>query len=347
MEPKLEEAIIELTRSCNLRCLHCGSDCGDGQEERTELDYLEWIKIIQDLKDFGLNKIVFSGGEPTIRHGFVQLMEYCHKIGFKFGFISNGFLFTPSLIEALEKYKPFAAGISLDGLHKTHNQIRQSEVSWSNALGSIGELQRLQIPVCISTTINRLNHSELLNLAHFLNFLEISMWQVQLSMPSGRMRDHSDLLIDEAIFKSVCLDLIKIRKLYPAIRAQGADCFCLASAGLIREGGWPGCGAGVSSIGIDTYGNVMPCLSMRDYPTCGNLLEKSMAEIWHSKAFDFNRQFQSTDLGENCSNCSYGVECRGGCNSQSLAYSGNLHNSPFCFYRSFSTNPQPRGDGVL
>ena len=47
---RLMYLFLEITRKCNLSCLHCGSDCGResvGEELTTE----SWLKLIDDIRD--------------------------------------------------------------------------------------------------------------------------------------------------------------------------------------------------------------------------------------------------------------------------------------------------------
>lgn len=336
MDYHLHEVVIEITKTCNLRCLHCGSACENKADQR-ELTLDEWKLVLRDLKDFGVRKVVFSGGEPTIRESFAEIVAFCDKIDLHFGLISNGYAIPTEVMKALKKHKPFAVGISIDGMRRAHNTIRKNNHSWGNTFQSISQLQEFDIPICISTTLSRLNYSDLRHLATLLSLMDIDAWQIQLAMPSGRMCDRQNLLVDEEIFKQICRDIVYIRKRYLNIHAAAADCFGLAPKYSIRPGDFNGCGAGRQMIGIDAFGNVLPCLSMRDAVLCGNLLEESIESIWQSDCFDFNRCFNMIDLGENCRECEHGAWCRGGCNSQSFAYFKESHNSPFCYERSFNT----------
>ena len=66
----------------------------------------------------------------------------------------------------------------------------------------------------------------------------------------------------------------------------------------------------------------------------GNIREKSIKEIWtDSNSFSYNRRFKKEMLGDNCKNCIYGQECKGGCTTRSFALTGKNHNDPHCFYR--------------
>jgi len=333
---KLREVVIETTKQCNLNCIHCGSDCKDTITEM-ELSIDEWKDVLFQLSEMRAEKIVFSGGEPTIKDGFEKLIQITDELGIKVGFISNGFFpFDESLQKVMIQNKPFAVGLSIDGLKETHNRVRASPNSWQGLMQNISLLQKLDIQICAVTTLHKSNCEELPRLAGFLNLAEIDSWQLQLAMHSGRMEKQTDLLITENDFKEICKEILSLRKMYPNLNIQSAYCFGLASEDSIRSNHYMGCTAGISSMAIDAYGNIMPCLSMQDGQKCENFREKSISEIWeNSLGFDFNRKFNIKEVKGECENCSFLSKCRGGCNSQSLSYYGHFHSSPFCFARSF------------
>lgn len=93
-----------------------------------------------------------------------------------------------------------------------------------------------------------------------------------------------------------------------------------------------GCTAGLSSIGIDSVGNVRGCESM--YDACfneGNLREQSLREIWENPDnFAYNRQFTSELLTGKCKECDMGVYCAGNCRSYNYFVHGKLYGAPAC-----------------
>lgn len=338
MQYQLREVVIEITKRCNLACIHCGSSCNHNALA-DELSTEEWQIIFFQFSLMGVEKIVFSGGEPTLKKGFEKLLLCASGIGLRHGFISNGsVVFGEGLREAIKQAKPFAVGLSIDGLKETHNKIRRSQNSWQGLMQNISLLKQMNVQICAVTTLHKMNFRELPCLAEFLDAAQIDSWQIQLAMPTGRMKQRINLLITEEDFMELCKAIMLLRKLYPHLNIQAADCFGLAPANLIRSDFWTGCTAGISSIGIDSRGNVMPCLSLQEGQYCGNLRKESLAVIWErSDGFYFNRAFQSETVKGNCVNCGFLKDCRGGCNSQSFSYFNRFHSSPFCFTRSFYT----------
>ena len=336
MNYELKQVVVELTERCNLACLHCGSACLP-HKIAGELSVNQWKKVVKQLVELKVEKIVFSGGEPFLKPGVNDLFQYCHDIGMKFGVITNGFSLKLDTITFLASCRPFAVGVSLDGFQETHDYIRGNTKSWRNAINTISNLKQNNIQVCVVTTINRLSYRSLLDFGKWLNLAEVDSWQLQLAMPFGRMKDNQEFLIDEVIFKKVCEDVFQMRHGFPDLKIEAADCFGLAPPNSIRSGNWSGCSAGLNSLGINAGGYVSPCFSLRSGFGQENVLRTSIKEIWEtSEIFNFNRNFSATNVCGTCADCQQLEFCRGGCASQSESYYGQKHQAPFCFFKTFN-----------
>ena len=82
------------TRSCNLKCMHCYSKSEQKQYEN-ELSTEEALRLIEDLAEFHVPVILFSGGEPLMRKDFFTLAQYAKKLGIRPTLSTNGTLITP------------------------------------------------------------------------------------------------------------------------------------------------------------------------------------------------------------------------------------------------------------
>lgn len=332
MEFKLEDVVIEITKRCNLRCVHCGSGCTDVLGKELGID--DWKSVISSLPELGVRKIIFSGGEPTIKNGIEDLFGQIASLGMDYGIISNGFSMKEEMIGSFVRHKPFAVGFSVDGLKETHNKIRQNKRSWQNCMESIKRIKEVKLPICIVTTVNKWNCGELEELASLANSIGADCWQLQLTFPAGRAKEQMDFLITEEIFSEIFEKIAKFRKEYPGMKIEAADCFAFAPKGLIRDNDWFGCQAGITSIGIDAFGDVMPCLAIRAAAVCGNVKEIPLKKIWeNSDKLDFNRKFNRDSVSGKCRDCQILNYCRGGCGSFSLSYNGHFHDAPFCYFR--------------
>ena len=92
------------------------------------------------------------------------------------------------------------------------------------------------------------------------------------------------------------------------------------------------CSAGLSTLGIDSVGNVRGCESLYDERFIeGNLRQRSLREIWEDEsAFSYNRRFEPRMLTGKCASCEMGEYCGGGCRSYNFFAGGKLYESPLC-----------------
>jgi MoaA/NifB/PqqE/SkfB family radical SAM enzyme len=94
--------------------------------------------VIDQLAKLGAERVVFSGGEPTLKPGFDELLGYASEKGIKFALITNGYVLPDKVSEAIKQYRPYAVGISLDGNEAVHDTIRGRRGSWKRAFETIG-----------------------------------------------------------------------------------------------------------------------------------------------------------------------------------------------------------------
>ncbi|MBI2438179.1 MAG: radical SAM protein, partial [Lentisphaerae bacterium] len=102
-------------RRCNLRCLHCYSESHDRAYEG-ELTLAEGFRLIDDLADFGVPVLLFSGGEPLLHPAIFKLIEHAVKRNMRAVLSTNGTLITAEAAERLGAAGIAYVGISLDGL---------------------------------------------------------------------------------------------------------------------------------------------------------------------------------------------------------------------------------------
>src|SRR5258708_34729753 len=101
-----------VTEWCNYKCRYC--DYWRLKECREEMTIAEWQKALLSLKEFiGPFHIEYSGGEPYIKKGFVDLLSFCHEHGIHWGGTTNGSAFTEKIIKQTDAAKPFKINHSM------------------------------------------------------------------------------------------------------------------------------------------------------------------------------------------------------------------------------------------
>jgi 12,18-didecarboxysiroheme deacetylase len=151
--------VWNVTRRCNLRCIHCYAQADD-QVYEDELTTAEGKSLLDDLAAFGAPVILFSGGEPLVRPDLVELADYAVRLGMRAVISTNGTLITPAIAGALREIGLSYVGISLDGTREVNDRFRGVRGAFDRAMAGIANCQRAGIKVGLRFTINRMNAGE-------------------------------------------------------------------------------------------------------------------------------------------------------------------------------------------
>ncbi len=65
--------VWNITRTCNLRCVHCYSDSAAANYPG-ELDWIQMEKVVEDLTAYEIPALLLSGGEPMVHPDFLKLV---------------------------------------------------------------------------------------------------------------------------------------------------------------------------------------------------------------------------------------------------------------------------------
>ena len=79
-EPSLRLVAWEITRNCNLSCVHCRASATMGPYEG-ELDTQAGFKLLDQIKEVGDPIIILTGGEPLLRHDIFDIARYGTDLG--------------------------------------------------------------------------------------------------------------------------------------------------------------------------------------------------------------------------------------------------------------------------
>jgi len=162
IEHKLRYLFWEATLSCNLNCLHCGSDCTSSKDTRGELttkEIIDGLNAVAACYNPGEIMIGITGGEPLMRKDLFTVTESISALGFSWGMVTNGFAMTKDIVAQCRRTGMKTVTVSIDGLQDDHNWLRQNKHSFERALGavrSLGDenfLSNLQIATAVSHRI--------------------------------------------------------------------------------------------------------------------------------------------------------------------------------------------------
>ena len=114
--------IWELTRRCNLRCIHCENQCGEPSPQELPSEKLR--TVARDLEQLGCREVHVTGGEPLMYPHWDDLCRDFARIGLRTSLITNGTLLDQAHLDRAIDAGVGAMGISVDGLQATHDSIR-------------------------------------------------------------------------------------------------------------------------------------------------------------------------------------------------------------------------------
>lgn len=322
----------ELTLACNLRCRHCASSAGDARLHELTLD--EALAVCEQLPPLLVQEVVFTGGEPLLSPHLFPLAQRLKQLEINVGMVTNGILLHDAAIGHLQDVGMEGLAISLDGLQKTHDDIRGIPGLFDRTFANLGSVLQAGMDVTIITTVNSRSIKELPAMLPLLQAAGVKRWQLQPLFTFGRTLDHMDLHL--SLQDYVTLGLF-IRDHQAQARSQGMNILGADGVGyfsdiVAQENPWKGCSAGICSCGIMSDGRIKGCLSWPDHLAEGSLRENSLWDIWFREdAFASTRHILKEDLGGACRDCEKGEICGGGCSAISIASTGSLHADPYCF----------------
>ena len=94
--------VWNITRACNLKCVHCYNDSGTGKA-RNEVSTDQAKAVLDDLSQFNVPSVLFSGGEPLTRPDLLELIDYAVQKGMRAVISTNGTLITPDMAKKIKQ----------------------------------------------------------------------------------------------------------------------------------------------------------------------------------------------------------------------------------------------------
>jgi radical SAM protein with 4Fe4S-binding SPASM domain len=311
---RIENAVIELTNDCNLRCKHCYGVF----EKKAIISTNDFRNIIDQLFDLGCINITLSGGEPLLLGpGIFDYFSIVEKKGIPFiSLTTNGTIHFPLFYEI---YKNFSlVQVSIDGLEETHDKIRGNG-NFNKAVSFIQANLEYKNKTSIMMSIHKDNYRDLEGVHTLSKKLGVG-FALELVTPCGR-GSHIEML------SKYKLELLKEYVKNERINCNDPISFCTnENKRMFNNYIKAGCSACVSAICIDAYLNVYPCTRLR--LSMGNIREKGILEILNNKiVFDLNDRNR---LKGKCGKCDNKFIC-GGCRARAFAPTNDyLEEDDYC-----------------
>lgn len=340
MEYKPLAAVWEITMGCNMRCRHCGSGCKNPLPG--ELTTEESLELCKQLGELGLKWVTVSGGEALLREDWHIIARALTDNGVTPLLITNGWIVDEDIIKKAEDAGIESFSMSLDGVRETHDYMRMPG-SFDRIMNVYDKMENTKLVKAAITTVNKRNLSELKEMKKILLEKKVKLWQLQIGLPMGNLKENSDLALEPEQVNEI------IDFAYETINDTGitvylADCIGYYNRKEIavrdktfgeKNVMWSGCTAGKRSMGILHDGSILGCTSIRDPQFIeGNIRNTPLKEIWNnSNSFSWSRTISKEKLKGFCSKCGYGDVCLGGCPNTRLTFNKSIYSeNKFCSF---------------
>jgi len=191
--------VWNITQRCNLKCVHCYAHAKNIAFDN-ELSLSEGKILIDDLAEFGVPVMLFSGGEPLVRKDLPEFAAYAVKKGMRAVVSTNGTLITPQVAQILKDIGLSYVGISLDGMEEINDRFRGVKGAFRLALKGIENCKKVGIKVGLRFTINKSNVGQIPEIFKLLEEMEIPRVCFYHLVYSGRGSDlvNEDLSHEES-----------------------------------------------------------------------------------------------------------------------------------------------------
>ena len=151
----------EVTKGCNLRCIHCRATATE-LTSPADLATAKALDIITQISEFANPILVLSGGEPLYRTDIFQLANFATERGLRVALATNGTLVTKEIARKIVDAGVKRVSISLDGVNaETHDTFRGIPGAFDAAIYGFRNLKEIGMPVQINMTIARHNAKQL------------------------------------------------------------------------------------------------------------------------------------------------------------------------------------------
>lgn len=339
------------TRTCNLRCKHCYME-SDAQKYQGELTTEEAKRFIDDLAEFRVPVLLFSGGEPLIRPDFFELAAYAASKGIRPTLSTNGTLITPEVARKIKDIGVGYVGISLDGLREVNDEFRGKEGAFQKAMEGIQNCVAVDQRVGLRFTINSHNLKELDNIFDFIeqeNINRVCFYHLVYSGRGNQMiaqdvsPEESRQAMETIVRRTIDFENRGLKKeiltvdnhcdgVYLYLRTLKEDPEKAEDIKrLISLNG--GNRSGIAFSEVDPMGYVHPD-QFTQHITFGNVRERKFGDIWTDLSHPILAGMKDRKplLKGRCSKCQYLDICNGNFRTRAEAVTGDFWESdPACY----------------
>ena len=334
----------ELTRSCNLDCVHCRAAARFGPYDN-ELTTQECFDFLDNVKSFSDPIIIMTGGEPMLRDDIWDIAKHGTDIGLRMVMAPCGFLVTEETVQKMIDSGIKRLSFSIDGAtEQSHDDFRRVKGAFASVMTAIENCNKMGMEFQVNTTISKHNLHELEDILRLVIKLGAKAHHPFLLVPTGRGAELKDQEISPEDYEKTLSWFYDMRDEVPIqFKPTCAPHYYRIFRQKETEKGIKvtpethgmdamskGCMGGQSFAFVSHIGKVQICGFLEE--ECGDIRKEPFSKIWDTSSV-FKEMRAWDDYNGRCGYCEFRSVC-GGCRARAFAFTNNyMDEEPFCTYQ--------------
>ncbi len=343
--------IWNLTKACNLSCLHCYSSSYAGKFEG-ELSHDDAIRVVDDLKAANVKHLILSGGEPLLRPDLPDIARHAAQSGMSVTLSTNGVLINESSAKTIVEAGFDYIGISIDGSRKIHDLFRGATGAFDKSVRAIKLLRDSGVKTGIRFTVTDFNFDTVPDVISLAEELKVDKLYLSHLVYSGRgdenrgkdvtheqtrrLMENVFTKAQEYVTNSADMEIVTgnndTDRAFLLLWLQEKD---PAKADWLHERMkiTGGNSAGIGVANIDSQGVVHPD-PLIQYVDLGNVKDAPFGDIWNSTKNEFLNELRKRPrtIKGRCGECRFLNVCGGNNRERALRIAGDFWASdPACY----------------
>ncbi len=253
---------VQINDACNFRCFYCMPQRAQFTPSQNLLSPLELMEICSNLVELGIDEMRISGGEPTLRKDFCEIVKGLSELPVaRLGVTTNGF-FLKNKLSVLKKTKCQHINISLDSLNHANFGLITKTNYFQEVLNNVLLSKHMGFRVKVNMVVLRgINDHEIFDFIAFSARHNIEVRFLELMKIGPYYKNHARLFVSAQ-------ELIKKIEEREILEPQSVNCdstsfnFSTSSGaviGFIASESQPFCGF-CSRLRLTATGKLRACI---------------------------------------------------------------------------------------
>jgi MoaA/NifB/PqqE/SkfB family radical SAM enzyme len=265
----------QITRDCDLCCLHCCTESAPGRRMPDELDAEEAMHLAEEIIRERVPYVMLCGGEPLIVPHFLRLAERLGQAGIQLKIETNGQRLDAPLARRLASLPIRSVQVSLDGDSQETYERQRPGGSLAKAHAACRAVHDARLPLEVTFAPTRLNIDEaerVIERARSLGAFRFNTGALMRIGTAARLWDRLEPSIQQYVAFRALLDRLaadlreELEICYAPFTVEEGLNECLETPPatlLVLPNGWVKVAAALPQI-------------------CANLRRSSLAEAWEA-----------------------------------------------------------------